>query len=292
MTPTASPPAPDVLPTFLVIGAQKAGTTSLDAYLRQQPQVFMAREKELNFFCDPGYSRGIGWYEEQFAAASPAQARGEVSPFYTSYPWKPHVPERAARHVPDAKLVYLLRNPIERMLSNYRHHVALGVETRPIAKALFVDTWQYIDRSSYAMQLGRWLEFFDRSSVLVITSEELRADPPRVLARVFAHIGVAAEPPDRLQAQELNTGESFRRDGALAVRLKRSRVWPVVRAVAPARLRHSVWRVAASQPLPPEAHRPTLEPEVYQRLVERLRPDLEQLRSLLGGDFDCWGLLA
>ena len=103
-----------MLPNVLVVGAAKCGTTSLHEYLDRHPEIAMAREKELDFFVEQkNWSRGVDWYERQFAAAP---VRGESSPSYTAYPRYRGVPERIRRIVPDAKLVYLVRDPVERAL--------------------------------------------------------------------------------------------------------------------------------------------------------------------------------
>lgn len=94
------------LPNFLVIGAMKAGTTSMHRYLDAHPDVFMATQKELNFFIEElNWSKGLGWYEERFAEAGDATARGEASPGYAGYPVRRGVPERIAATLPDARFV-------------------------------------------------------------------------------------------------------------------------------------------------------------------------------------------
>src|SRR5436190_12136822 len=101
-----------MLPHFVVIGAMKAGTTSLWHYLRAHPRVYMPRIKELRYFQKGGaLSRGLAWYEAQFAAAEPGQLAGEASPGYTKYPHQTGVPERMAAVIPDARLVYVVRDP-------------------------------------------------------------------------------------------------------------------------------------------------------------------------------------
>ena len=109
-----------MLPNLIVIGAAKCGTTSLHAYLDEHPEIAMSREKELHFFVDrKNWGRGIEWYEAQFDASAPV--RGESSPGYSAYPLYEGVAERMARVVPDAKLVYLVRDPVERVVSHYTH---------------------------------------------------------------------------------------------------------------------------------------------------------------------------
>src|SRR4051794_1541363 len=156
-----------MLPNFLVIGAPKAGTTSLYHYLATHPQVFVSDPKELRFFIEEiNWRKGLGWYESQFAGADGAVARGELTPEYALHPVYGGVPERIASVLPDARLVYLVRDPIERMRSQYRHRVLDRLEARPIADAFRADP-QYLDGSRYAFQIEQYLPWFDRERLLV-----------------------------------------------------------------------------------------------------------------------------
>ena len=206
------------LPGFLVIGAQKCGTTALYAYLRWHPQLAGPAWKEVSFF-DRHYARGEGWYRGQFPSrpwlrlAAGRSGRtplvGEASP---SYVFHPSAPERAQALLPDARLVVLLRDPVDRALSHYHHEVALGRETLSFEEALdrepertegelerlgdpsyFSHAWwgfTYLARGRYAEQLERWLAVYPRAQLLVLASEELRRDPASAYARVLDHLGV------------------------------------------------------------------------------------------------------
>src|SRR5690242_11569113 len=125
------------LPTFLVIGAMKAGTTSLYEYLRAHPQIFMATPKELHFFPESKHwGDGVDWYTAHFEAGRDDAVRGEISPSYSQADQFPGVAARVAQVVPDAKIVYLVREPVARAQSMYLHEVASGRERRPIEQAL------------------------------------------------------------------------------------------------------------------------------------------------------------
>ena len=133
------------LPTFVVIGAMKAGTVSLRHYLDEHPDVFLGRGGkfgEPNFFiAEDNWSRGRGWYESLFDDAGRAAAIGECSPSYTMAPAFRGVPERMAQVVPDARLVYVVRDPIARMQSMYMHQVSAGRERRRAEVALLDDRY-------------------------------------------------------------------------------------------------------------------------------------------------------
>jgi hypothetical protein len=180
------------LPTFVVIGAMKAGTVSLGHYLDDHPDVFLARSGKLgepNFFIEEhNWPRGRDWYESLFDGAGGATAIGECSPTYTWAHVYCGVPERMARVVPDARLVYVVRDPVARMRSMYMHQVSAGRERRRAEVALLDD--RYLGPSRYGFQLAAFLDHFDRSQVLVIASEVLRDSPREALSAVYGHLGV------------------------------------------------------------------------------------------------------
>jgi len=142
------------LPDFLVIGAMKCGTTSLYHYLREHPQVFMPQLKAPEFFAEASnWHRGVDWYRRQFAGAgAEVLAIGEASNVYTKYPRYMDVPARIAGHIPDARLIYVVRDPVERIRSHYRTRVAEGTESTPFDVAVFENPI-YLDYSRYAMQV-------------------------------------------------------------------------------------------------------------------------------------------
>ena len=206
------------LPDFLIIGAQKAGTTALYAYLREHPQITGPSWKEVSFF-DRHYARGEAWYRGNFPNTLRGRGGlvGEASP---SYLFHPLAPERVAELVPEAKLVALVRNPVDRAFSHYQHEVALGREPLSFEDALaaederlrgeeermaadpayFSHTWwnyTYRARGRYAEQLERWLAVFPRQQLLVMPSEDLLAEPERAHGRVLEFLGA---PPHRLAA--------------------------------------------------------------------------------------------
>ena len=196
-----------MLPTFVLIGAMKSGTTTLHWYLREHPDVFMATPKEPNFFNDH-WHRGLGWYERLFARAGAAAARGEASVRYASYPADPECPSRMASVIPDVRLLYVVRDPIDRMRSHYLHEVAALRERRPVERALRENPI-YLDLSRYATQLERYLDHFPREQLLVVRAEDLFTDPSVVLPGVYDFIGV--DPSWRPRALGRRDNETTRR---------------------------------------------------------------------------------
>lgn len=186
------------LPTFVVIGAMKCGTTALHRMLGAHPQIAVSHPKELNFFfgdpdrthtgwCTGNAHRGLEWYRSHFPPD--AVAAGESSPGYTS-PDHADVAARMAAVLPHAQLIYCVRDPIQRALSQYRHHRRDGDETRPIAEALLDPGSQYVSRSRYAERLAPFLACYPHQQLAIIAQEELYAEPARTLGRLFAWLGV------------------------------------------------------------------------------------------------------
>ena len=273
------------LPDFLIIGAQKAGTTSLWGYLRSHPQVFVPDLKEPTFFVDEGtWGRGLDWYRGLFRGAGPDQVVGEASPGYTMFPWFASAPERIAATVPDVKLVYLIRDPIARMASSWLHSRVDFLENRAMAEALIADT-RYVALSQYAMQIEQYLEHFDRSSLLILRAEDLDADRKATVAKVCDFIGVD---PSRLGSTEerLNTSESkmipLRRTEVLHRYLIRARRPALAARLASPGLSRWTQRAARAEDV-------TIDDDLRSRLLGYLKVDLLRLRELVGPDFDLWG---
>jgi hypothetical protein len=201
------------LPDFLILGAQKAGTTALYAYLRRHPKITGPSWKEVSYF-DRHYARGPSWYRGNFPNLLRARGVlvGEASP---SYLFHPLAPQRVKELVPEARLIALVRNPIERALSHYNHELALGRERLTFEDALgaeegrlegeeerlradpryFSSEWwshTYKARGRYAEQLERWLEVWPREQLLILPSEELLDEPKRAHADVLEFLGAPA----------------------------------------------------------------------------------------------------
>jgi hypothetical protein len=179
----------------------KCGTSAVHSYLDAHPDIAMAPAKELNFFSGPEraphddtdtwwrdgqWHRGVDWYAAQLAADAPLC--GESSPGYTS-PTEHRAAARMASVVPAVRLVYLVRDPIERALSQYAHHRRDGTEPRPVAAALLDPGSQYLSRSRYHERLAPYLRLFPREQLHVVVAERLLAHRRREMSRVYAHVG-------------------------------------------------------------------------------------------------------
>ena len=204
------------LPHAIVIGAQKGGTTALAAALARHPALAPARRKEAHF-ADWNWHRGEGWYRRLFRDR-PGERGFEATPNYLFFP---HAAARLARVVPGARLIALLRDPVERAVSHHRYERQRGGETLSFAEAIAAEAkrtdgdwaralddpgaWttalqrhSYLRRGLYGEQLERWHAHFPADQILVLDSAELFARPEEVLCRVLDFLGVPRRPDLRL----------------------------------------------------------------------------------------------
>ena len=279
------------LPNVIVIGGLKCGTTSLHHYLNLHPAIAMSRPKELNFFVEElNWHLGADWYASHFDPE--ATVRGETSPHYTNRPRFEGVARRMAATTPEARLIYMVRDPVDRMLSHYLHNIGGGYDDRPLEAALAEHDTAYVDRGRYFFQLEPYLEHFARDRIELVTREELKSDRAATMRRVFAFLGVDEGFTSEQFEREWETGtaKSSGRFRAMdrAVRL------PGLRALdrhfdrLPERLRWTVERVV-HDPDAGAAPKPQLPPELRAELVERFRPDVERLEEWSGREFGWLG---
>ena len=180
---------PGALPNLIVIGAQKCGTSGLHYYLSLHPEISVSQPKELNFFiAERNWPRGVDWYRSHFDPN--AKVRSEASPNYTAYPQHLEVPERMHSVVPDAKLLYMVRDPIDRIAAHWVHNYAKRREKGDLRTTLMHPNTSYLARSHYYAQLQRFLRLYARDRVLVIEQEELRRKRNETLSRIFEFAGV------------------------------------------------------------------------------------------------------
>lgn len=276
------------MPNLFLIGAAKCGTTSLHAYLDTHPEVAMAPWKEVRFFQDPDCWDWLDVYKTQFDAT--ATVTGESSTMYTRAPALPGVAERIAKAAPDARLVYMVRDPVQRAVASYLEERFQLFEPRPVEEA-FADLDDpynpYVAASRYAEQLGLFLEYFPRERVLVLPLAELDARPGDAMARVFEFLGVDAS-HDVDTTRRLNEGSQKYEYGGVASRLRRGVVGRTVRRL-PRGLREGL-QARARRTLSRPLERPELTPELEQRLREALAPDAARFRELAGLELADWSV--
>ena len=196
------------LPDFLGIGTQKGGTTFVYELLKQHPQVFMAAPKEQHFFT-LHWQQGVDWYRNQFALATSDQMCGEVTPYYLFHP---EAPRRIHSVMPRTKLIVVLRDPVERALSQYFHSKRLGLEALSLEDALAAEPQRledsdeilatgkphrshqqhsYVSRGRYEQQISRFKQFFSDQQLLLMRSEQLFAQPDVAWRQILDFLGLS-----------------------------------------------------------------------------------------------------
>jgi hypothetical protein len=268
------------LPDFVIIGAMKSGTSSLHEYLDLLPSVCMSRPKEPAYFVPERYAwRSPEWYGAFFTAKPHATHAGEASPHYALRHVYPGVAETMQSVVPDARIVYLARDPVERIRSEWIHHVARGRISRSLSDELREPEASVIFHTSrYAWQLEPYLEHFKREHILVLSTEELHRRPSETLDTLLRFLGIAEPLPAGAAARQFNESSDKRRPNALGRALSdhpRARRFVLQR----------VPRLAGPRIEPPQ-----WEPAVRARVADALRPDVAALRDLTGQSFADWSL--
>jgi hypothetical protein len=197
---------PDVgaLPDFVIIGAQKGGTSFLYHLLTRHPLVEPAARKELHFFDSPElFDHGAEWYRRCFPRLSTENGQraitGEATPYYL---FDPPVAKRMAEIVPKARLIALLRNPIDRAYSHYQMQVKRGTEPRTFEEAIEQQHSSYISRGIYVEQLLRWFEFFGKEQMLILKSEDFFERPVETLQLVLTFLDLPKWQPDASELQQ------------------------------------------------------------------------------------------
>ncbi len=297
-----------LLPDFLVIGAPKAGTTSLYRWLRQHPQLFLPAVKETNHFAFRGRTPSFpGWgrppaalmasvtdpgdYARLFEGSEGASARGEVSPLYL---FSPEAPEAIARTLPGARLLAVLRNPADRAFSHYLHLRRDGREPcLTFEEALEKEedrrrqgwSWDYYyaGLGFYGEQLSRYLEHFPRGRILLFLFDDMEADPGALVREVLAFLEVdqslSLDTSRRYNVSGIPRLPAFQRLLASEGTAKR-----VIRALTPAALRRRLTPRLRDLNL----QRPALRPETRRRLFEGYAGDLAVLEGILGRSLEEW----
>jgi len=285
----APPPAGSrglVLPNLIVIGAQKCGTSGLHYYLSLHPEVSMSSPKELNFFIEErNFPRGLEWYSRHFDPT--AKCRGEASPNYTAYPQHLGVPERIAAVLPDVRLVYIVRDPIERITAHWIHNYAKRREKGDLRATLLHPNTSYVSRSKYFMQLQRFLVHFSEEQILVLDQADLRDQRMPTLRRLFEFVGVdpGFEHPKFEQVRHSTSRK--KRATRLGMRVQKAS-----RSRLGGRVPRRAWlaldvALPLSRPISkPQGVAEALGPEV----LEVLHEDADRLRAQTGRDFANWAV--
>jgi len=176
-------------PNFIIMGAMKSATSTLHAQLALQSGIFMSTPKEPNYFSDDEqYARGVAWYDGLFSDAGANDLCGESSTHYTKLPDYPLTIARMAKRLDKVKLIYVMRHPVDRLISHYMHQWSQNVIKCDINEA--IDQYEELTAySCYARQLAPYFERYGKECVLPVFNEVIRHNPQAELARVARFIG-------------------------------------------------------------------------------------------------------
>jgi len=263
-------------PTFIIAGSMRCGTSALNSYLREHPDVVVATTKEVHYF-DEKFHLGFEWYSRQFPGADRAVAVGEATP---NYVFSAEAMGRIAKVLPSVRLIIMLRNPIDRAYSHYWHDRTRGKIDVPFAAVIERECagaeteTAYIDRGRYLDQLDRVFRLFPRNAVLVSTFEELAQDPESVYATMCRFIGVSDEYQPAMLGTRVNAYTEFR---SLTVRKLGKRL--------PGRARQVVGRLNQKQA---HVEYPPMAPETRVRLSQVFADANRGLPELVGMQFPEW----
>lgn len=279
--------ANDRLPDVIGLGAEKCGSTSLHYYLRAHPEVGVQRVKEMRFFLDDGsFHKGVDWYKRQFPAGAKTLMESHGGG-YTDYPRTKAIPERIHGLIPGARFIYLVRNPIDRMISRWVHNYSNSDEHRPVEEALLdLDDPEYAPQSMYYMQLQQYLAYFDVSRFLVVNHLDLLNKRVETLQRIFRFMGV----DPGFYSSEFNlirhSSQAKRRHTRLGMWLHENAGRCVFERLHGPQ-RHwfkKLFYTAVSRPV----ERSELSRPVKERLREVFAPDVAALERLVGANFEGW----
>lgn len=278
-------PAP-LLPHFIIIGAMKSGTTTLYRYLSEHPDIDMSRDKETDFFVkEKAWPNGLAWYSNQFTAAD--RLRGEASPNYTKCRDFQGVPERMAQVCPTVKLIYIVRDPVKRVVSQFKHSYIQGT-LRPQTLNQFYTTHEYahiLDASLYARQLKAFLQHYPKDAILVLDFDTLTENPQAVMDEITDHIGASRHPIVDQGAQ--NDSSQLSRVPAPILRFAQT---PLGRNLASLVSRAARDRIRGALAFGQARTPPAFQEELLAQIRQDLAEDSAEFRQITGLSFPGWSL--
>lgn len=303
------------LPNFLIIGSSKSGTTTLYKYLCSHPQIFMSNPKEPQFFAmDERYEKGLEWYARLFEDASSSQVCGEASGRYTDFPKYPQAAARIAKHLPNVKLIYIMRHPVDRAYSHYVQTIKWNqkVATKPnlseyrttATTAKITETFEenithdsrYLDISNYMLQIEQYLQFFSRESFLFLLMEDLIDNPINILKQICHFIGIDEEinlvEDDPIVANKASDHAQWFIRSRITAPLKSIPGMTRIASLLPQTVRDTAYNTLRLLPNRHQVEKDYLPqpmlPETRQMLLEKFREPNQKLESFLQRDLSHW----
>lgn len=296
-------------PDFIIIGAAKSGTTTLYKYLSRHPQIYMSRIKEPDFFSlDKNYAKGIHWYNSLFEGAKPSQLCGEASTTYSRWHQYPKTVERLTKHLPDVKLIYIMRHPIDRAYSFYAYRLRRSqynreflaarnelMEAKTFEEAIAQQS-EFIDSSYYLEQIEKYLPFYPRESFLFLLMEDLIDNPMNVMNQIFEFLGVDSN-VKLIQEEPIiaNKADDDAKKFFLWNLRKSVQAIPLVKSTAqllPKSFKKSFYEIVYKLSYKKLNHQeyvpPKMLPETRKMLIEKFREPNDRLSQFLERNLSHW----
>lgn len=273
-------------PNLVVIGAMKASTTTFYELITRHPEIWFSSEKEPHYFTSPEYGSPTAWqsYLELFKdAPRTAKYLGEASTGYAKLPHFGNTPERLRQDLGDLRLIYLVRDPVARAISNYHHSYLSGhyESGTTLGEAIDRDSI-LVDASCYSRQIKAYRETFGADALLILTTDELHAQPTQVMRRVEEFLEVSAFEGWDTPLPQSNSKQALGRSLALQGFMPKPFI-EAARRIMPASLREKLKAVASSKVEIPEVT------DADRKLVlDRVSEDLRELRAIMGDEIDAW----
>lgn len=271
------------LPNLVVIGAMKCGTSSLHDYLKIHPDIFMSEVKEIDFFSGSNSDKPLDWYRAQFDGSY--KIRGESSQSYSKAhnPFHRGAPAAMAQMIPEARLIYILRDPIER----YQSHIVenyLGETADEVALSVAMDN--YVETGLYHKQIQAFLEHYPLDQICFVDLDDLQSNRLATMNRIFEFLGVEAlDDPEAFAFRSNENGEDI-----LPLRLRHNRLVRVLNRLAPGIIPSVAGHPAIRQRLFPGSLKASLSNDEIARLREVFAEDVKNLRALTGQSFAGWSV--
>jgi len=270
------------LPDFIIIGAMKSATSTLYDQLVNQPGIFMTIPKEPNFFSDDAqFSKGLNWYTSLFENSEQGDCLGEASTHYTKLPDYPNTIKRMQQNNLHPKLIYVMRHPVDRLVSHYMHEFSQGVITSDINTAIN-EHKPLIQYSQYAMQLKPFVDEFGKPSILPVFFDSLRLNSQEELERICTFIGYKKNPIWKTEIAPSNVSSKRIKKFPLYNLIINSPVATFLRRIfIPKAIRNRVKKSLTQQ------KRPELNSENLLKIEKILNEDLKFLSDWLGVEINC-----
>lgn len=274
------------LPNFLIIGAPKAGSTSLWHELRQHPDIFLTSVKEPNFFCPNSVNyQNWSWYDSLFKEGTGKKARGEASVAYSLVERNPATPELIAQHLPHARLIYIIRHPLRRIESAWLHHLCMKNPVPREFERAVREFRPLIEGTLYARNLNQYRRYFPDEQILVLFLEDFHSNAQQVLAQCDRFLGVNPDARVSRSSNPQNVSAQRYIESDLSKKLRRLPGAELVGKFTPQAVKR--WLERTGTPLPP---RPQWNSQTRQWMLQQVGDDAKAILEYAGKPSDFWNL--